>query len=479
MSRYQVDTHFVAGEMRASGADPVTMLSPIDLQPLTSLRLADERLAELAIEAGQAALDAAEQTTVAQRAAALRTLADALDARGDELAELAAREIGCPITQAKALQVGSASGLLRAVATLVETHQFEEIRPAARGGRVIVRKVPVGLAVGIVAWNVPMFLACEKLASAIAAGCPIILKPSPENARTMQIFGEAAKALDLPKGMIAVLTGDRDIGRRLVADPRIAKVSFTGSTAAGRAVAEAAAGRFARCTLELGGKSAAIILDDFKIEDRAHELFLAMVQNNGQVCGAQSRVLVPRNKGATIRDGIAALFDGLKVGDPLDPATDIGPLATRAQSEKVKAMYTDALAAGAQKIGGSQGTGSACLVDPALLLTAPDSRIAQDEVFGPLTSLIEYDNIDEAVAIANASPYGLSGSIWSPDLDRSVSVARKLRTGTVGINSKRILDFAAPFGGFRASGIGRELGPEGIDSYLESSSILLPEEPRN
>jgi acyl-CoA reductase-like NAD-dependent aldehyde dehydrogenase len=475
MSRYQVDTHFVAGEMRASTAAPVVMLSPIDLQPLTSLRLADEELAELAIKAGLEALPAAEQTTPAQRANALRAFAAGLDARGDELAELAAREIGCPLAQAKALQVGSASGVLRAVAALVEEHRFEENRPAVRGGRVIIRKVPVGLAVGIVAWNVPMFLACEKLASAIAAGCPIILKPSPENARTMQIFGEVAMGLDLPSGMIAVLTGDRDIGRRLVADPRVSKVSFTGSTAAGRTVAEVAASRFARCTLELGGKSAAILLDDFKIEDRADELFLAMVQNNGQVCGAQSRVLVPRGKAQAIRDGLAAMFDSFKVGDPLDPSTQIGPLATRVQSEKVKLMFAEAIASGAQKVGGSHGKGSACLVDPALLLVEPDARIAQDEVFGPLTALIEYDDIDEAVRIANASPYGLSGSVWSPDLDRSVSVARRLRTGTVGINSKRILDFGAPFGGFRASGIGRELGPEGIDSYLESSSILLPD----
>ena len=475
MSRFQVDTHLVAGQMRASTADVVTMPSPIDLSPLTSLRMADDALAEMAVEAGTAALAAAEQTSVAQRASALQALADALDARGDELAELAALEIGCPITQAKALQVGSASGLLRTAAGLVEVHGFEENRVAARGGRVIVRKVPVGLAVGIVAWNVPMFLACEKLASAIAAGCPIILKPSPENARTMQIFGEAAMSLDLPSGMIAVITGDRDIGRRLVADPRIAKVSFTGSTAAGRAVAQVAAERFARCTLELGGKSAAILLDDFRIEDRAHELFLAMIQNNGQVCGAQSRVLVPRGNAGAIREGLSALFDGLKVGDPLDPATEIGPLATRVQGEKVRAMYAEALSGGASRIGGARGVGSACLVDPALLLADPDSRIAREEVFGPLTALIEYDDVDHAIRIANDSPYGLSGSVWSSDVERSLSVARQLRTGTIGINSKRILDYAAPFGGFRSSGIGRELGPEGIDSYLETTSILLPE----
>ncbi|AIT81470.1 aldehyde dehydrogenase family protein [Novosphingobium pentaromativorans] len=476
MSRFQVDTHLVAGAMQASARAPTIMPSPIDLSPLTSIRLADEALADRAVEAGIAALPAAEGTTLPQRAKALRALADALDARGDELAELAAREIGCPIAQAKALQVGSASGLLRAIANLTETHEFEEERKAARGGRVIVRKVPVGLAVGIVPWNVPLFLACEKLASAIAAGCPIILKPSPENARTMQIFAEEAMALDLPSGMIAVITADRDIGRRLVSDPRIAKVSFTGSTAAGRAVAQAAASRFARCTLELGGKSAAILLDDFRVEDHAHELFLAMVQNNGQVCGAQSRVLVPRANAGAIRDGLAALFDGLQVGDPLDPATQIGPLATRVQGDKVKTMYAQALSSGARRIGGAYGTGSACLVDPALLLTEPGSAIAREEVFGPLTALIEYDDVDHAVALANASDYGLSGSVWSCDIERSVAVARRLRTGTVGINSKRILDFGAPFGGFRASGIGRELGPEGIDSYLETSAILVPDD---
>jgi aldehyde dehydrogenase (NAD+) len=476
MSRYLVDTHLVAGEMRASAAAPTIMPSPIDLTPLTAVRLADETLTDMAIEVGLAALPAAETTTPPQRAKALRALADALDARGDELAELAAQEIGCPITQAKALQVGSATGLLRAVADMVGTHTFEDLRPAARGGRVIVRKVPVGLAAGIVPWNVPMFLACEKLAAAIAAGCPIILKPSPENARTMQIFAEAARTLDLPIGMIAVITGDRDIGRRLVADPRIAKVSFTGSTNAGRAVAKAAATRFARCTLELGGKSAAILLDDFRVEDHANELFLAMIQNNGQVCGAQSRVLVPRSSAGPMREALAELFDGLKVGDPLDPETQIGPLATRVQSSNVKAMFTEAIEGGARKIGGSYGTGSECLVDPALLLTGRDSAIARKEVFGPLTALIEYEDIDDAVAIANDSDYGLSGSVWSPDTERSIAVARRLRTGTVAINSKRMLDFAAPFGGFRESGIGRELGPEGIDSYLETSTILIPEE---
>lgn len=475
MTRYQVDTHLVSGSMLASSASPTTMVSPIDLSPLTSVRLADEAMTEAAIEAGLSAQAAAEATTVTERATALSVLADALDNRSDELAELAAREIGCPISQAKALQVASACGVLRAVARLVELHRFEEDRPAARGGRVLVRKVPVGLSVGIVAWNVPMFLACEKLAAAIAAGCPIILKPSPENARTMQVFSEAASAMDLPAGMVSVLTADRDIGRKLVADPRVNKVSFTGSTAAGRAVAQEAAARFARCTLELGGKSAAILLDDFKVEDRANELFLAMVQNNGQVCGAQARVLVPRHAAPAIRENLVGLFDGLIVGDPLDPATHIGPLATLAQADKVRVMYAEAVANGAIPIGGAHGIGSGCLVDPALLLSVPGSRIAEEEVFGPLTALIEYDDVDHAVRIANASQYGLSGSVWSSDIERSVAVARRLRTGTVGINSKRILDFGAPFGGFRSSGIGRELGPEGIDSYLETSSILIPD----
>lgn len=474
MTPFRADTHFVAGVLSRSPAESLALHSPIDMSVLTEARLADDAMAEAAVAGAVEARDAAERSSMEMRAKALRSLADGLDARDDELAELAALEIGCPIAQARALQVHSASGMLRATADLALRHGFEEERAAARGGRLWVRKVPVGVAVGIVAWNVPLFLACEKLGAAVAAGCPIVIKASPENARTMHIFAELLSALDLPAGMVSLLTADRDLGRRLVADPRVAKVSFTGSTEAGRSVATVAAQRFARCTLELGGKSAAILLDDVDIAAKSRELFLAMVQNNGQVCGAQSRVLVPASA-PYVRDALRALFDALVVGDPRDPETDIGPLATPAQAEKVRRMTAEALADGAECVAGADAPRGACYVAPALMAVDASARLAREEVFGPVTALIGYGDIDEAVSIANDSSYGLSGSVWSPDITRATAIARRLRTGTVGLNSRRILDFAAPFGGHRASGIGRELGPEGIDGYLETTSILLPE----
>lgn len=198
-----------------------------------------------------------------------------------------------------------------------------------------------------------------------------------------------------------------------------------------------------------------------------------MIQNNGQVCGAQSRVLVPRTSPAIKRD-LADLFDRLKPGDPRDGLTDVGPVATVAQATRVTDLTQAAMAGGARRLGGTRGASGGCLVDAALLEVDADNVIAREEVFGPVTSLIEYDTVDQAVEIANAHPYGLSGSVWSPDRERSVGVARRMRCGTVGIGSKRILDFAAPFGGHRSSGIGRELGPEGIDGYLETTTIIIP-----
>lgn len=431
-----------------------------------------------AVGAAAAALPAAAATTAYERATALRELAAALDREGDVLAALCIDEIGTPCSQARALHVGSAAGCLRTYADLAERHCFVELRPAARGGSVEVRRAPVGVAVGIVPWNVPIYLACQKLGAAVAAGNPLVLKPSPENAGAMARFATLLADLPLPLGMVTSIIGDAADGRTLVSDPRVAKVSFTGSTAAGRAVAIACAERFARVTLELGGKSAAILLDDFDPDDAAtmHELFLAMLQNNGQVCGAQSRILLPRSHAARFMDAIAALVDGLRVDRADDPATDIGPLATVMHAGRVQAMVDGALADGAQAIAGGGAVPDARFVAPRLFaVNDPGLAIARDEVFGPVITVLTYRDEDDAVALANDSPYGLSGSVWSADPDRAVAVARRLRTGTVGVNSKRILDFAAPFGGWRASGIGRELGPEGIDAYLETTAILVPQ----
>jgi len=450
-------THLVAGQLIGTAGCP----SPAVI--------------EAALAAADRARGAAEALSPNARAAVLLQLADLIEADTAALVACAMDEIGTPLTQAAALQVGSATGVLRAMAALAHAHRFDERRPAARGGSVHIVRHSLGVVLGIVPWNVPIYLAMAKLAAAVAAGCPFLLKPSPENHGMMARLAAHLHALGLPPGQVQLVMGGRETGAAMVADPRVAKVSFTGSSAGGRAVATAAAGRLARVTLELGGKSAAILLDDFDPQAHGHELFLAMLQNNGQVCGAQSRVLVPAARAADFTGWLAALFDGLKVGPAQDPATDIGPLATAAQADRVRTLVAAGEAAGARPLSRHHVEQDARFVSPRLYVCAPDNPLAQDEVFGPVTLVMPYSDEAHAVHLANASPYGLSGSVWSADPARAAQVALGLRTGTVGINSNRILDFGAPFGGWRASGIGRELGPEGIDACTETTTILLPE----
>lgn len=465
--------HWVGADWLAFEGERRSLRSPIDGSVITEFTPAPAAAAEVAVAAA-ADCDLAA-VPLAERCRALRVLAERLAADAGELARQVTLENGCPSAQAEALQVGSAVALLQAMADIGEEHRFEERRPGSRGGEVLVQKMALGIAVGIVPWNVPMFLASAKLASAVIAGCPIILKPSPENAASMVRYAGHLEEIGLPSGAVNLLVGDRDLGAALVAHPGVAKVSFTGSTAAGREVATACAARLARCTLELGGKSAAILLDDVDIGGIRNQLFLAMLQNNGQVCGAQSRLLVPAARYDELREALSGLFEELVTGDPRHAATDIGPVVHQAQARRIEALLERARAAGALPVNRPVQPPGPAFVAPVLLEGVnPNSEIWREEVFGPVVTMMAYQDEAHAVALADDSHYGLSGSVWSPDIERAAALARRLRTGTVGVNSKKILDFAAPFGGFRQSGIGREFGPEGIDGYLEAKSILLP-----
>jgi len=476
---HAVNRCFAGGRWLTTTGAHTVLDSPLNGKPAFELREAGPGELDVALGGARAAAGAMASLTVTARESALRALASGLAKEGAAMAAAIVTENGCPSRQALALQIQSAIALLEAYATLVAQHAFEEVRDGMRGGRVLVQKLPVGTCLGIVPWNVPVFLACMKLAPAIAAGCPIVLKPSPENAPSADLFAELLAALDLPPGAVSVLTGGRELGRALVDDPRVDKVSFTGSTAAGRHVGSACAARLCRFTLELGGKSAAILLDDFDLAGHLPDLLGAMLQNNGQVCGAQTRVLVPRERFVAWTRAIAEAFDALTIGDPRDAETDIGPVATAAQFARIRDALDAAGAAGARPLTRARAADAlpqgGNYVAPSLLVdVTPGMAIAREEIFGPVIVALPYATEAEAVDLANDSPYGLSGSVWSTDIARAEHVARGLRTGTVGVNSRKILDFGSPFGGMRASGMGRELGPEGIDAYLETKSVLLP-----
>jgi betaine-aldehyde dehydrogenase len=341
-----------------------------------------------------------------------------------------------------------------------------------------VRKEPVGVSAGIIPWNVPLFIVALKLGAALAAGSPMILKPSPETPLDGYILGEILDEIELPKGMVSILPAGREVGEYIVRHPGVDKVGFTGSTAAGRKVGAICGELLKRCTLELGGKSAAIVLDDADLGAAIPMLLPNAFMNNGQACVAQTRILAPRSRYDEVVEALAAAVQGQTVGDPADPSVTIGPLVAERQRERVLSYIDKGKAEGAKLVvGGGRPADldKGWFVEPTMFVDVDNKMtIAQEEIFGPVISVLSYDDPDEAVAIANDSDYGLSGSVWTQDVEAGIDVARKVRTGTYGINQFGTLDLRNPFGGFKASGVGRELGPEGLSAYLETKSIVLP-----
>ena len=346
------------------------------------------------------------------------------------------------------------------------------MRPAAIG-HTIVRREPVGVVAAITPWNYPQALAIMKIAPALAAGCTMVLKAAPETALDALIFAEAAQEAGLPAGVLNVIAGGAQSGAYLVSHPGVDKVAFTGSTAAGRIIAETCGRLLRPVTLELGGKSAAIILDDADLDATVKGLRSASFVNNGQTCHLSSRILAPRARYAEVVDAVAALADGLVVGDPLQKSTDIGPLVSRRQQQRVL-EYIDVGRTEAKLVAGGSVPADqprGWFVSPTVFAEVDNSaRIAQEEIFGPVLTVIPYASDQEAVDIANDSEFGLGGTVWSPDVDRATDIARRVHTGTIGVNEYQ-LDVNAPFGGVKASGLGRELGPEGLAAYQAIKSI--------
>jgi betaine-aldehyde dehydrogenase len=431
-----------------------------------------------AVEAATAALAGPyPQLGPDERADCIVRLSQAIQARSQELADVITAEMGSPSSWALMGQVFSSSMVLDGWAELTRTFPFEELRPGALGP-VLVRKEPVGVSAGIIPWNVPLFIVALKLGAALAAGAPMILKPSPETPLDGYILGELLDEIELPKGMVSILPAGREVGEYLVRHPGVDKVGFTGSTAAGRKVGAICGEMLKRCTLELGGKSAAIILDDVDLESAMPLLMGTALMNNGEACIAQTRILASRTRYDEVVDALADAVRATTVGDPTDPSVAVGPLVAERQRERVLGYIDKGRAEGARlAVGGGRPAGldRGWFVEPTLFVDVDNGMtIAQEEIFGPVLAVLPYDDPDDAVRIANDSDYGLSGSVWTSDVEAGIDVARRVRTGTYGINQFGTLDMRNPFGGFKSSGVGRELGPEGLSAYLETKSIVLP-----
>ncbi len=414
----------------------------------------------------------------AERIAAVRGLAELYADHRKEMANLITAEMGAPTSFSRFAQATLPMMLLTTFADLAAGYEWESSRPGAYGEDVIVQQAPAGVVVAIVPWNMPQFLIAGKLAPALLAGCPIIIKPAPETPLDALLLAEVIDEIGLPPGLVSVLPGGREVGELLVGHPGVDKVAFTGSTAAGRQVAAACGQSLTRVSLELGGKSAAIVLDDADPSTVAQGVRVAGLMNSGQACVAQTRVLVPRSRYDEYLDALASMVEELPTGDPMDRGTEIGPLVTKRQQIRVRGFIEDGQKEGARLVvGGSDhpvGLDRGWYVQPTLFADVDNGmRIAREEIFGPVLSVIPYRDGDEAVRIANDSEYGLSGSVWTSDDVRGLEVARRVRTGSFGVNQPYSMDPAAPFGGVKSSGIGRELGREGLEGYLEAKSISV------
>jgi acyl-CoA reductase-like NAD-dependent aldehyde dehydrogenase len=370
---------------------------------------------------------------------------------------------------------GGSVATLGEIANYAEKFQFVEQRATVGAAAGLVVHEPVGVVAAIAPWNGPFGIMANKVAYALLAGCPVIMKPSPETPLEAYIIAEAAEAAGLPPGVVNLVCGHRDASDHLVCNHGVDKVTFTGSTAAGKRIASVCGERIARCTLELGGKSAAIVRDDFPIEIAAKMLAGTITMMSGQVCAMLSRVIVPRARHDALAEAVAAEMSRVVIGHSDDPATQLGPLAMERQRDRVEMYITEGRKVADLVIGGARPAhlNRGFFIEPTLFANVPnDSRIAQEEIFGPVLSLIPADDEEDMIRIANASQFGLNGSVLTQDVDAAYRIGRRVRTGGFGQNGLR-MDFGLPFGGFKQSGIGREGGPEGLMPYLEMKTMLL------
>jgi aldehyde dehydrogenase (NAD+) len=475
------DTHFIGGEWVASAsAERITVVNPATEEVIASVPSASTDDVDRAVAAARRALVSGPwaELDLAGRIAIVRRLRELFVAHSEEFAQLVTAQMGCPITQSRTIQVVNPIRILDSYVDVAETFPFRAIRASEFGRALVIRK-PVGVVAAVSPWNVPASMTVQKSVPALLAGCTVVLKPAPETPLAARLYAQLAEEAGVPPGVINVVTADRDASEYLVSHPDVAKVTFTGSTVAGKRIAELCGRDLRRVTLELGGKSAAVILDDADLDHAVASLRMGSFRNSGQVCSLKTRIIVPRRRKDEFIERFVAMTDSLRVGDPLDEATEIGPMVSSRQRNRIEDYIQAGNSAGAKLLrGGGRPAGfdRGWFVEPTVFSDVdPDSVIAQEEIFGPVVSIIDYDSVDEAVAIANNSPYGLGGSVLTTDVEHGLTVAGRIHTGTVELNGSPT-GFTAPMGGVKSSGIGREFGPEGLEPFLETMSIGLPDE---
>jgi len=473
------DKLFIGGQwVEPSSSEIIEVFSPATGEKVGQAPLATKADVDAACAAARKAFDEGPwpRMTPQERQAVLAKATALIEESADEFKTLLKLETGQPQTIVDMMQYGAAMSTLQFYASAADKFAWKDIRDGIYG-QTLVLKEPVGVVGAVVAWNVPFFLAANKLGPALLAGCTIVLKPAAETPLTTNLMAQKFLEAGLPEGVLSVVPGGPETGRALTDNPALDKFTFTGSSAVGKEIGKIAAEKLKPCTLELGGKSAAIILEDADLDSTLPMLLFSGLMNSGQACVGQTRILAPRSRYDEVVEKVAAGVAAMQVGVPDDPAAMVGPLISEKQRERVEGYIKKGIEEGARLVTGGgrpEGLDSGWFVQPTVFADVDNSMtIAQEEIFGPVLVVIPFEDEDDAVRIANDSVYGLAGSVYTTDHAKGVEIASKVRTGTYGINMYAF-DPGAPFGGYKNSGIGRECGPEGIAGYCESKSVLLP-----
>lgn len=476
MRSFTYDELFIGGRWQAPSTDRrITVISPHTEQPIGETPEAAAEDVDRAVIAARKAFDDGPwpRMSVEERLEKIEKLTAVYTAETDAMADLITAEMGSPKSFSRLGQGVGALAQMHLNMVTAKEFPWVERRPGLFG-EVHVRRAPVGVVGAIVPWNVPQFLIMPKMIPALIAGCTVVVKPAPETPLNAMWLAEMLDEIGLPDGVVSIVPGGRETGETLVRHPGVDKISFTGSSATGRHIAALCGEQLKRVSLELGGKSAAIILDDADIAHTVKQLKTASLMNNGQACVAQTRILVSERKHDEVVDALADMMSGLQIGDPADDTTDIGPLVAERQQDRVTGYIQSGVDEGARIVlgGTEKPRDRGWYVQPTLFTDATnDMKIAREEIFGPVLTVLKFADEREAVRIANDSDYGLGGSVWTADVAHGLDIAAEVRTGTFGINMYT-LDTTAPFGGFKQSGIGREFGAEGLSEFVELQSTI-------